>query len=247
MAGPQQYVFSAATLSWIDPAAKLPEYDRGGAPDPILTFGGVTQTPNCRFGHLLGCSILVDNGKIIDRSILPVSGLYERKSFLGTNPQDYTTRRDATVWSSEQATFVQTVGCRTQAPEVIGGRVGAETGEGVADGLFPVLAPIVGPIGRRIGREIGKDTAEYASAFPPIWTTLTVYMHASGLCSATVKVHSLFPSMTFYTTRQASQPPRMFTSLVWHQQERPYDGVPHYHEWLKNGWGKGNPWLVNHP
>jgi hypothetical protein len=246
MAGPTLHIYAAATLSWIDPAAHLPEYDRAGAPAATQTFGGITEAPICRFANLLACAILVDNGKIIDRSILPVSGLHKRKSFLGTNPQSYAVRRDETVWSSEQATFVQTVGCRTQAPEVIGGRVGAEAGQDVAIGMVPYLAPIVGPLGRKIGREVGKETAEAASAFPPIWTTLTVHMNASGVCTSMVKVHSHFPSMTYYATDPAKAP-RTVQSLVWHQKDSPYDGVPHYDEWQKTGWGKGNPWLVNHP
>lgn len=242
MAESQLYTFGAATLSWIDPAANLPEYDRGGAPEAALTYNGITQTPNCRFSNLLVCSIHVDNGKIVDRSIRPLSGLYERKSFLGTNPQHYVVRRDATRWTSEQATFVQTVGCRTQAPEVIGGWTGEKGGEIAAD----LVNPIFGPLGRKIGRQIGKGTAEAVSAFPPIWTTLSVFMHASGVCTATVKVHSLFPSMSFYTT-EAVKAPRMFTPMLWQRKDDPYNGVPHYGEWQKGGWGKGNPWLVNHP
>ena len=257
MAAPKAYTFSAATLSWIDPAAVLrwavPEWDRGGEPPSTLTLCEVTETPNCRFAHLIACSILVDGGKIVDRAILPESGLYPRPSFLGTHPQRYPVRRDETEWSSEEAVFVQTVGCRTQAPEVIGGRLGQDVAEGIADAVLdeiieigPVVAPLVDPIAGRAGRAIGKQAAEKTLVFPPIWTRIAVTMHADGTSSAEVRASSLFPSMTFYTTEvaPAGLPP---SALLWHKRGASYDGVPHYPDWLAHGWGRENPWLVDHP
>jgi hypothetical protein len=250
MADTKIYSFSAATLSWIDPeAAKkylLPEWDHGGEPDRTLTFPEVTETPNCRFAHLLACWIVVEGGKIVRRGAFSASGLHERKSFLGTHPQDYETRRDFTEWTSEQAIFVQTVGCRTQAPEVIGGRTGEDAARGAADGAFgPIIGPAVGPIVGPIGRQIGKGAAEAVSAFPPIWTRIAIYMHAGGACAAEVRANSLFPSMTYYESRvaQTNVPP---PGLLWTKRSG-YDGVPHYKAWLVQGWGNGNPWLVDHP
>jgi hypothetical protein len=175
-----------ATLSWIDPRANLPEFDRGGEPAQTLGLEGITKTHNCRFSHLLTCSIFVEDGKITRAWIENASGLYTRPSYQGTPPATYRIRRDMSDWTSERAIFVQTVGCRTQAPEIIGGTVGT---------LGSIVTGILDPT--TAGR-IGRETAELASAFPPIWTKLRIVMRANGEFEGGCPEHSLFPSVSFY-------------------------------------------------
>ena len=136
------------------------------------------------------------------------------------------------------------MGCRTQAPEVIAGRTGEEAAKAAAAGLGPLgplVAPLVGPVGRRIG----KETVEKLKVFPPIWTRIAITMHANGACTAELKAHSLFPSVTYYESRlvPANMQPE---ALLWTRRSG-YDGVPQYNVWLVQGWGQGNPWLVDHP
>lgn len=256
------YTYSVATLSWIDPRSRfmglpLPECDVRGKPAATLLYHQVSNDRICRFSHLLTCSITVENGGIIDRTIAPESGLYVRPSFLDTAPREYGIRRDFTTWSKDMAIFAQTVGCRTQAPELVGrkvGEIGGQVTENVVESGVTLISPIVGIAlwaideklkpGQRIGRKVGREAAELV-AFPPIWTTLYMVMFANGTSLSFVKAHSLFPSMTFYEAR-SSEANVSTKSLVW-QQKSNYDGVPHLDEWRAMGWGKGNPWRVQDP
>jgi hypothetical protein len=236
------YTFSAATLSWIDPRTGLPEVDDKGQPASSLSFDGVTREENCRFSHLLSCSIVVSNGKIVERYAADESNIYLRPSFLGTTPQRYEVRRDFTSWNAQQATFVQTVGCRTQAPEVIGGTGGEIAGD-IAGAFVPIIGPEIGP---RAGKRIGRELAELAETFPPIWTRISIVLFANGRYQALVKARSLFPSMSFYESQVAVG--RVSTKgLTWKRKGAAYNAIPHYQAWRAQGWGKGNPWLVKSP
>jgi hypothetical protein len=241
----KRYIYSAAALSWIDPKAGLPEWDGDQGPDEQLTMTRATRTKNCRFSHILVCQITVDDaGKIVEHSILPMSGLYMHPSALWTAPQAYKVKRDPGNIIDGVATFVQTVGCRTQAPELIGGRAGEEIG----GALGPIVGGPVGAIlGRPVGRILGKATAERTLVFPPIWSRLSVQITADGRCYPDMPAHSLFPSVSYYATQRETlwQPAEQPTPL-WYRLSV-YDGVPHLDEWQAQGWGKGNPWLVNHP
>ena len=240
----KRYVYSAAALSWIDPAAKLPEYDGANGPDDPLTAAGVIQTKNCRFAHLLVCQItLNDSGNIVGHSIVSPSGLHTRLSAFDTAPQRYAVRTDISKFNSQSATFVQTVGCRTQAPEVVGGRAGEEIGGAVGAGINPgLMSP-----GRKVGRVLGKLLTEKVLVFPPIWTTLAITITSDGLCYGQVTAHSLFPSVSFYLTdRQTMSRQDQSVSFLWNKIGG-YDGVPNLDSWQQQGWGKGNPWRVNHP
>jgi hypothetical protein len=161
------------------------------------------------------------------------------------------------TWTPDMAVFAQTVGCRTQAPELVGQNAGGATGQAVEDAVeaglmvpaFPLglavwaIDEVVQP-GRRIGRKVGREGAEIL-AFPPIWTTLYVVMFANGTSLAYVKAHSFFPSMTFYDAR-SSIPNVSTRSLLWHQKSN-YSGVPYLDTWRASGWGKGNPWRIQNP
>lgn len=239
MAAKKVFTFSAATLSWIDPKANLPEYDHAGQPAATLNFDGVTRDTNCRFSHLLTCSIVVSNGKIVDRYHANESGIYLRPSFLGTAPQVYAIRRDFTSWSPQKATFVQTVGCRTQAPEAIGQTVG-EMGGDIAGAFVPIIGPdTVPPITKRVGREL----AEFAMTFPPIWTRIAITLYPNGARQALVTARSLFPSMSYYESKVVVNATNT-KYLYWNRKGASYNAVPSYEKWRAQGWGKGNPWLI---
>lgn len=256
------FTHSAATLSWIDPASslkgiKLPEFDAKGKPGETLTFFEVTTARICRFSHLLTCSITVENGRIVERSVAPESGLHTRPSYKNTPPRKYHTRRSVSSWDPEKVTFVQTVGCRTQAPELIGRTTGSAVGDAVEDGTEAAifaLSPVVGAAvwaldewlqpGKRVGAKAGRETAELM-AFPPIWTTLVVEMNADGTTNTYLKAHSIFPSMTLYEAHSTS-PILPTLALIW-ARKKSYNGVPHIDEWMASGWGKGNPWRIQDP
>jgi len=222
-----------ATLSWIDPKSGLPEVDRNGMPAETLGLQGIQSVRNCRFAHLLTCSIFVENGKITRCWVDKPSTIYRRPSYQDTPSVVYKDRRDMSDWNSERAIFVQTVGCRTQAPELIGGAVGMGGASGTG-----ILDPI-------LGYRIGREAAELVSSFPPIWTKLRILMRADGACEGGLIGHSLFPSISFYEGVQVNQ---MVAGQIstWIRRGY-YDGVPNYKAWNEQGWGQGNPWRVENP
>lgn len=237
------HTFSLATLSWIDPRSRflglpLPECDPQGKPSATLTYHDVTTAQICRFAQLLTCSITVERGKIVDRAVAPESGLHMRPSFLETPPHAYHTRTDFMSWTADMAIFAQTVGCRTQAPELVGGKVGQ-----IAQIALSPVTLLFDP-GGSLGKKIGRESAEM-TAFPPIWTTLYMVMFANGTSLGFVKAHSLFPSLTFYEARSSS-PTVSTRSLMWSEKSN-YNGVPNLDAWRSVGWGKGNPWRIQSP
>jgi hypothetical protein len=224
---------SCATLSWIDPKADLPEYDHAGMPVEALGIDGLTRQRNCRFGHVLTASVFIENGRITRRWLDKQTGLYPRPSYKDTPPLTYPMRQDIDDWNEQRAVFVHTVGCRTQAPEVIGEAVAG----GVATGLGP-NSPVDPVTARRIGNAAARATV----SFPPIWTKLKITIRADGTWDADCIEASLFPSRSFYRGVAVKQMVQGQIA-VW-KRISSYDGVPHYNEWLQNGFGRGNPWRV---
>ena len=235
------HTFSLATLSWIDPRSRflglpLPECDAQGKPSSMLTYHDVTAARICRFAQLLTCSITVERGKTVDRAVAPESGMYMRPSFVDTSPRPYHTKRDFMTWTADMAVFTQTVGCRTQAPELVGSTAGQ-----IAQ---VIISPVTLLIDPNLGKKIGREGAEM-TAFPPIWTTLHMVMFADGASFGSVMAHSLFPSMTCYEARSSALT-LSTRGLIWHEKSN-YNGVPNLDAWRSIGWGKGNPWRVQNP
>lgn len=236
------YYFSVATLSWIDPVTGLPEVDKAGEPPSTLSLHQITKAHICRFSNLLTCSIVVKDGKIVSRAADSECGLYMRPSYQGTPPQSYKIRRDVDTWDEKHAVFVQTVGCRTMAPELIGSFMGGFIGGTILNGGQPGF----NTWGVDIGANIGREVAELATAFPPIWTTLRVTMLATGVATGQLVAHSLFPSLSCYESvgggRASSTKP-----LMWVRTNKSYNAVTQLDMWKKTGWGRGNPWSVLDP
>lgn len=222
---------SCATLSWIDPVTELKEVD-DGPPDEALGIDGITKVDNCRFSHLLTASIVVEDGRITRGYFDRQSGLHARLSYKDTESQHYPVRRDMTSRTTEQAVFIQTVGCRTNAPGIIGGWAGGALA--VQQG-YPY----------ELGSTVGSEVAKRLKSFPPIWTTLQLIIHADGRWDAKLLRSSIFPSLSFYKGVPKNQA-REGQISAWKRQYE-YDGVPHYARWLEVGWGAGNPWRENGP
>jgi hypothetical protein len=273
-------VYSMATLSWIDPRTtisvfgkriQIPKYDPH-EPDRVLSFDDVTKGNICRFTNLLVAATLVEDLKIVDAWIMDESGLFVRASYQDTEPDQYVVsqyqtppfdrRSSPPAW---EVSFEQLVGCRTEAPEDLGGEVGAE-------GAFSVLHLVPGLSGDDVVNDsvaagnFGRDVAGAIAGFPPIWTRIQIKMRGDGTFLGNVLAHSLFPSVTVYETNcraaDLAHPGERGTdfvcrSLLWTKSGGGYDGVPYYDEWKENGWGaparspepgergtRGNPWGI---
>lgn len=132
-------------------------------------------------------------------------------------------------------TFRQLVGCRTQSPERIAEGVGGVAGaaEGSSFGIWGVVGGWLG--GRRIGREV----IEEFMVFPPIWSELSLTIHADGSSDQQLDRHSLFPSLCFYHLHPGNQ--ELYDRTSW------YDARSRLNTWKQNGWGDGNPWHIPNP
>jgi hypothetical protein len=107
-----------------------------------------------------------------------------------------------------------------------------------------------------VGYFSGREVAEFATAFPPIWTELEIAVKADGSVRSTVVSHSLFPSNSIYhldPARAAATMPRKLQQLG-----RSYDGDDaRLKSWKTRGWGltgatrsgptAGNPWGMDDP
>jgi hypothetical protein len=239
---------STATTSWIDRRLlgfTLPEADLDSVEDFInkqlasrdLLLGGTKY----RFCNFLEGVVRVRNGIITDYGFSNYSDMYRSKSFpstpnhqaLGIPSQAFPIRRDC-IATKDDVTFVQTVGCRTQSPEVIGGMVGCAVGGGVT--------PLVYPVGCNLGKRVGRKFAKELTAFPPIWTTLSLTIKLDGSTKQVLKAHSLFPSVSFY---RLSGPD--YVQVAYVQVSSPYDARTYIEQWKTGGWGHGNPWNIPSP
>jgi hypothetical protein len=140
-----------------------------------------------RFVNFLEATIDFDMSgrQIVGTSFTAASGLYRNPSYLGIHSDPFRIIRACSI-AKDFVVFIQTVGCRTVSPEVIGEAVGSVVGGWVS--------PSVGPImGDRVGRKVA-----HSYGYPPIWTSVALTIHCDGRSAGKVLSQSLFPSMTFY-------------------------------------------------
>ncbi len=250
------YVVGIATISWIDPQTGLPEVDSGGSPGPFISRATITAEEGYRFSHFLEAWVTVDStaGLITGGGFTPASGMYRAPSFLGTPSSPVGTIGRKRTFTRTSATFRQLVGCRTEAPEIIGRFAFEETG---------VFAPGRGPLAIYMNHRLGEMAAEAFKVFPPIWTELELTISADGGYTHSLLRHSYFPSVSHYVqenvppgTPYLSEIPDLKTIF---QLKSSYDGVPYLDSWYANGWGPvgatlpgtartlGNPWEMRIP
>lgn len=219
------YLFTRAiaTISWIDKASGLPETDPV-APPASITPDDIYHKVSFRFANLLTAHVLAGPEGVLSAWFGPDTGLYTRPSFLGTPSEKFPTKRS--LETSTKATFRQTTGARTQAPEILG---------------------------QIAGGRAGKELAEELSAFPPIWAELELTIDKNGAMTHKLVGHSLFPSVSYYVCNVAGSQQYGYTTLGLIS---PYNGVPNLETWKKTGWGPrtstagpsgGNPWDIPNP
>ncbi len=244
---------SIASMSWIDPKTGLPEVDAGGNPGSTTTRAVIVGEAAYRFSNFLEAEIDIDkDGKAITGSrFTAASGMYRSPSFMRIPSAPVGKIGRVIDADATAVTFRQIVGCRTVSPETIGtvGGALAGIGGGVAIGVFVVgtggwglLA--LGAGGLLVGGGTGKEIAEYASAFPPIWTELELTIRVDGTTNERLIASSLFPSCTFYRESPAGKQSYAAVSN--------YEAVSALERWKANGWGDaasqragptgGNPW-----
>ncbi|PTR08964.1 hypothetical protein C8R32_10443 [Nitrosospira sp. Nsp5] len=256
---------SIASLSWIDPITGLPEVDENGEPGYSLTRENIAAGRIYRFANFLEAEVELDKGALRNPRFTSESGMYRGPSFgkLASAPVGKVGKRIIVL--SQSILFRQIVGCRTESPEKIGSVGGAAVGVGAGAwvgaksgaaigsiGGVPgaiAVAAIGAGIGGTTGYLVGKEVAEYAMAFPPIWTELEMTIHSDGTTSQQVISHSLFPSVTFYL---------LLKDRIYNRIGLSYDGVANLDRWKKNGWkltpminrngaAAGNPWGMEDP
>ena len=245
-----------ATISWIDPATGLPEVDAGGSPGRFITRATITAESGYRFSHFLEVWVTVDSaaGMITGAGFSPFSGMYRGPSFLGTASAPVGNIGRKRVLTRKSATFRQIVGCRTRAPEIVGGVLGMQNALG---------APMRGPLAMYIGSQMGQGLAESFKVFPPIWTELELTINVDGSFHHKLLRHSYFPSVSYYV--QEAVPPGADLLLGMadikniYELKGSYDGVPYLNTWYDKGWGPvgatmpgaqktlGNPWNMTIP
>lgn len=209
-----RYTRSAATASWIDARTGLPEVDRV-APAATVPRSFLTGNAGFRFANFMEvwASFDTTRGTVTGHGFTPASGLYRAPSFLDVPSQVMASTRTARV-EGNSVVFIQIVGARTQSPEIIGGA-------------------IAGPLGNIV--------ASMLTAFPPIWSEISIRLHPDGSTDTEVLRHSLFPSMTFYTRPVLAS---MTAEEIGIYQRTPvgpggevYNGMPNYDRWYRHGWG----------
>ncbi len=265
-------IASAASFSWIHPKTGLPEVDKGGEPGNSIGRDEVLAGEKYRFSNYLEAVVDIDDKLGITKAVFAdKSGMYRGPSFLRLNSAPVgKTGRSVSV-TRQAATYRQLVGCRTESPEKIGSGVGALVGAGagvagVAAGIkLGALAGVwAGPPGMFIGAAVlgtvgyfaGREVAEFASAFPPIWTELELVVKADGSVRCALVSHSLFPSHTFYRCEPLRAVSVPGARLL--QEGLSYDGDNvRLKDWKSRGWGMtaprragataGNPWGMADP
>lgn len=223
-----KYTRSAATVSWIDAATGLPEVDPV-APGQTVQRSFLTGATGFRFVNFMEVWADYDTNRntIIGHGFTPASGIYRGPSFAGVPSQVFQPIQQVQV-GREPITFKQIIGARTQSPERVGGMLG-------------------GPLGNILGSAV--------SAFPPIWSEISIKIFNDGRNEDAVLRHSIFPSLTFYTRAiNASGAPSQTGSYTRTSFSGTgyYNAVPHLDRWKTTGWGAvragtsgptgGNPW-----
>jgi hypothetical protein len=243
-----RFYAAVATISWIDPKSGLPEYD-SQAPGDLIPQSTIFARTGYRFSHYLEGGVEVNSaGAITDAVITPESGLYRAPSMWGTKSVQVGEVGQKITNTRKSVTFRQIVGCRTLAPQVIGGAV-AEVSSGLLTLPF--------------AWEFGEEAASLVKIFPPIWTELELTINIDGSFSHKLLRHSLFPSVSYYA--QVPPPPPVPTAFgniqtnEAYQLVQTYDGVPNLNLWYQGGWGPltpptqsygemaGNPWSMTKP
>lgn len=232
---------SAATVSWIDPATKLPEVDKVKPTDPAKTRSFLTGDQGFRFCNFIEAWLSYDTvtRRVTGFDFTPASTLYRAPSFLDI-PSHVFEKKTTKTLGADGVSFTQIVGARTESPEVIGGKVG-----GVLSG------PILGPVGRYVGEKVARAV----SGFPPIWSELRMKIFNDGRFQAELLRYSLFPSLTFYKVRldAAGKHTTNYERFNVTSTDAFYDAVPSLDKWKEQGWGPisganstgptaGNPW-----
>jgi hypothetical protein len=226
-------VFSTGSMSWIDPRIPLPEADFGGNPGLLATNRAtLTGKTKYRFANFLEAFINVNSsGTIVGHGFTNESGLYGNpSSFLGTSPQSFNVIRSAQI-GQEPIRFVQIVGARTNASEVI----------------MEALA-----------RQVGRSFAAINFGLPPIWSEIELSVFSTGATSARILRHSLFPSLEWYTQDTFGHLGHV-PNLDAYFNRYNFDARPNLARWIDDGWGNlttaqaartpspGNPWNIPKP
>jgi hypothetical protein len=226
-------VFSTGSMSWIDPRIPLPEADFGGNPGPLITNRAtIIGKTKYRFANFLEAFINVNgSGTFVGHGFTSESDGYGNpSSFLGTQPQSFNTIRSVEI-GHEPVRFVQIVGFRTNAAEVIG---------------------------EAIAREVGRSFAAINFGLPPIWSEIELNVFKTGQTTARILRHSLFPSLEWYTQDTFDHIGRVPNPSVYFNRYD-YDARPNLARWIDEGWGAltasqvarnpspGNPWNVPKP
>lgn len=267
-----RWISSAASFSWIDPKTGLPEVDKGGDPGDGIHRDEVFAGAKYRFANYLEAVVDIDDKLGIVKAVAgEASGMYRGPSFLRLDSAPVGRIGRSVSYTRQQARFRQLVGCRTESPERIGAGAGAVIGAGAAvagvaaGAKLGALAGVwAGPPGMFIGAVAlgtvgyfaGREVAEFASAFPPIWTELEIVIGADRSVRCSLISHSLFPSLSFYGADCALTEGAPATRL--RRQAYAHDGDDaHLKAWKARGWGStaaerhgatpGNPWGMADP
>lgn len=260
--GTQRLVAGMASFSWINPITGLPEVDKGGEPGQSIGIAEVFAGKKYRFSNYLEAVVDVDDRNGITKATFGLqSGMYRGPSFLGLDSAPVGSIGRSVSFIRQEAVYRQIVGCRTESPEKIGAGGGAVVGAAAGGALAGVW---LGPVGMFIGAVAlgtvgyfsGREVAEFASAFPPIWTELELAIKADGSVRCALVSHSLFPSHTIYRPDPARATATAGSSL--RQQDATYDGdATRLKKWKAQGWGltpakrsgptAGNPWGMEDP
>jgi hypothetical protein len=260
-----------ATFSWIDPKTGLPEVDKKGEPPAKIKRSDIMAGLLYRFSNFLEGEITVGpTGSIVRAAFTKDSDMYRGPSFAGLNSAPVGNIGRTVTTTTQAATFRQLVGCRTESPEKIGAGAGAVVGGGVGVYAGIKAGALVGSVGGPVGAFIGavtlgtvgyfagREVAEFATAFPPIWTELELTIAADGSVKGRVLSHSLFPSNSFYMIQGSRWDSSGDDDYI--RTGSSYDGDQvRLKSWKDNGWGaskgtgarsgptSGNPWGKSDP
>jgi hypothetical protein len=258
LTNPPSFTFtrSIASLSWIDPQTGLPAVDMRGNPGERIQRSAILAKQGYRFANFLEASISVIGPMLSvvgDFGFTKESGMYRSLSY-GNIPSEPFSIKRTTTYIDDGVRFKQTVGARTQSPEILAERMG-------------------GPFGSVISRGI----AEEAFALPPIWTELELTIYYDGRYAGKLLRHSLFPSISFYYGSKIMKllgaevvsspgpgglPLGVIVDLEdtgkFYYKMSDYDAVLKLKNWKDRGWGPlrdaypsgpvgGNPWDIPSP
>ena len=240
----QQFTYSVATFSWIDPRTHLPEVDEGDRAD-VIDRSSILANQGYRFANFLEATVSVttaNTGPVVlignQVGYTKDCGIYRSPSFLGIPSYAYPIKLFEPVYIEGGVEFRQIVGARTQSAEVAAQKLGG---------------PVFGAIGAAIAQKL--------LAFPPIWTDLKLTIRYDGTYSSDLIAYSLFPSLTLYEnslTSCISLALRPGSACQAFEKKFGYDGMANYDRWMNDGkgWGpqqrepnpcEGNPWGATEP